>query len=72
MPLLLKGLRLRRLGRLDWQIIKHGKPLSGNGLSPGAIQRIAVFNNALVLLKNDSVLIRQGNNWSVFFIMEFL
>ncbi|MGL6267076.1 MAG: hypothetical protein ACRC2O_04100, partial [Chitinophagaceae bacterium] len=46
---------------------KTWQTISGNGLSPGAIQRIAVFNNALIVQKNDSVLKRQGNDWSVLF-----
>jgi hypothetical protein len=62
-----EGLKVAAAGSPGLADYKTWQAISGNGLSSGAIQRIAVFNNTLVLLKNDSALIRNGNNWSVFF-----
>jgi len=62
-----EGLKMATAGAPNLSDYKAWQTISGNGLSPGAVQRVTAFNNGLIVQKNDSILIRQGNSWSVFF-----
>jgi hypothetical protein len=62
-----EGLKMAAAGATNLADYNAWQTISGNGLSPGSVQRLATFNNALIVQKNDSILIRQGNSWSVFF-----
>lgn len=45
----------------NWQLI------TGNGLSGGEIRKIIAANNQLIVLKNDSLFIRNGTNWQLMY-----
>lgn len=62
-----EGLKAAVAGASNLADYRAWQTITGNGLTPGPIQNLAVLNNALVVQKNDSIFIRQGNNWTVFF-----
>lgn len=51
---------------------RNWQHLSGsNGLTSGAVQSIAVWDNKLVALKNDSVFIAANDNWQLLYANEW-
>jgi len=47
---------------LNWQLVS-----GTNGLAAGACNDVVVLNNKVVVLKNDSLLVLNGNNWNLFY-----
>jgi streptogramin lyase len=47
---------------LNWQLVS-----GANGLSGGAYRDVVNVNNKIVVLKNDSLFIQNGNNWNLFY-----
>ena len=47
---------------LNWQLIS-----GANGLSAGACRDVVMLNNKVIVLKNDSLLVLNGNAWNLFY-----
>lgn len=41
--------------------------VSGNGLSTGALQQVFNFQGKLIVQKNDSLFVQNGNSWNLFY-----
>ncbi|MEI9913072.1 MAG: hypothetical protein WDO71_27625 [Bacteroidota bacterium] len=46
----------------NWQLLS-----GGNGLSAGACQNVSNLSNKIIVQKNDSLFILNGNSWSLFY-----
>ena len=47
---------------INWQLLS-----GANGLSAGACQNVLTIQNRVVVQKNDSLFVQNGNNWNLFF-----
>jgi hypothetical protein len=47
---------------LNWQLLS-----GSNGLSPGACQQVITVQGRIIVQKNDSLFVLNGNNWSLFY-----
>lgn len=62
-----EGLKKAPSGAANLADFRNWESISGNGLSPGIIQDLVVFNNALVVQKDDSLFRLQSNSWNLLF-----
>ena len=62
-----EGLKYASASAQNLADFRAWQSISGNGLSEGNIEDIVVFKNNLVVRKNDSLFIRLGSDWNLFF-----